>query len=98
MTAAPDAPGGVRPGKACRTDAHAARREHLPARRELRPQRPLAVSAVSAVAGYLDKGGSRFDTAYAGVNGASTPTADTAGVLAIDNDSALITTYLQESC
>ncbi|MCX5149773.1 D-alanyl-D-alanine carboxypeptidase/D-alanyl-D-alanine-endopeptidase [Streptomyces sp. NBC_00320] len=56
----------------------------------------LAVGAIT-IAGYLDKGGGRFDTFYAGVNGASTPTADPAGVLAIANDLALIAAYLQES-
>ncbi|MFG2985555.1 D-alanyl-D-alanine carboxypeptidase/D-alanyl-D-alanine-endopeptidase [Streptomyces sp. NPDC048258] len=56
----------------------------------------LAVGAIT-IAGYLDKGGGSFDIFYAGVNGASTPTADTAGVLAIANDLALIAAYLQES-
>ncbi|MFI1281215.1 D-alanyl-D-alanine carboxypeptidase/D-alanyl-D-alanine-endopeptidase [Streptomyces sp. NPDC020858] len=56
----------------------------------------LAVGAIT-IAGYLDKGGGRFDTFYAGVNGASTPTADTAGVLSIANDLAMIAAYLQES-
>ncbi|MFF3859579.1 D-alanyl-D-alanine carboxypeptidase/D-alanyl-D-alanine-endopeptidase [Streptomyces sp. NPDC002209] len=56
----------------------------------------LAVGAIT-IAGYLDKGDGRFDTFYAGVNGASTPTTDTAGVLAIANDLALIAAYLQES-
>ncbi|MFD8411478.1 hypothetical protein ACFV2Q_06885 [Streptomyces sp. NPDC059650] len=32
------------------------------------------------VSGYLDEGDGRFDTFSAGVNGASTPTADVAGV------------------
>ncbi|MER7466623.1 D-alanyl-D-alanine carboxypeptidase/D-alanyl-D-alanine-endopeptidase [Streptomyces sp. NPDC097981] len=56
----------------------------------------LAVGAIT-IAGYLDKGRGRFDTFYAGVTGASTPTADPAGVLAIANDVALIGAYLQES-
>ncbi|MGW4687066.1 D-alanyl-D-alanine carboxypeptidase/D-alanyl-D-alanine endopeptidase [Streptomyces sp. NPDC004244] len=56
----------------------------------------LAVGAIT-IAGYLDKGGGRFDTFYAGVTGASTPTADVAGVEAIANDLALIAAYLQES-
>ncbi|WP_327417740.1 D-alanyl-D-alanine carboxypeptidase/D-alanyl-D-alanine endopeptidase [Streptomyces sp. NBC_01233] len=56
----------------------------------------LAVGAIT-IAGYLDKGGGRYDTFYAGVNGASTPTADRAGVLTIANDLALIAAYLQES-
>ncbi|MFG2291929.1 D-alanyl-D-alanine carboxypeptidase/D-alanyl-D-alanine-endopeptidase [Streptomyces sp. NPDC048603] len=56
----------------------------------------LAVGAIT-IAGYLDKGGGRFDTFYAGVNGASTPTTDPAGVLSIANDLALISSYLQES-
>lgn len=49
------------------------------------------------LAGYLDRGDGRFDAFYVGVNGASTPTADTAGVLAIANDLAMISAYLQES-
>ncbi|MFF4428227.1 D-alanyl-D-alanine carboxypeptidase/D-alanyl-D-alanine-endopeptidase [Streptomyces sp. NPDC001513] len=56
----------------------------------------LAVGAIT-IAGYLDKGGGRYDTFYAGVNGASTPTADPAGVLTIANDLALIAAYLQEA-
>ncbi|MGW6937797.1 D-alanyl-D-alanine carboxypeptidase/D-alanyl-D-alanine endopeptidase [Streptomyces xanthophaeus] len=56
----------------------------------------LAVGAIT-IAGYLDKGGGRFDTFYAGVNGASTPTADPTEVLAIANDLAMIAAYLQES-
>lgn len=56
----------------------------------------LAVGAIT-IAGYLDKGGGRFDTFYAGVNGASTPTTDPAGVLTIANDLAMIAAYLQES-
>ncbi|NXY96569.1 D-alanyl-D-alanine carboxypeptidase/D-alanyl-D-alanine-endopeptidase [Streptomyces sp. BR123] len=56
----------------------------------------LAVGAIT-IAGYLDKGGGRFDTFYAGVNGASTPTADVDGVEAIANDLAMIAAYLQES-
>ncbi|MFD9353391.1 D-alanyl-D-alanine carboxypeptidase/D-alanyl-D-alanine-endopeptidase [Streptomyces sp. NPDC060031] len=56
----------------------------------------LSVEAIT-IAGYLDKGGGRFDTFYAGVNGASTATADPAEVLAIANDLALIAAYLQES-
>ncbi|MEW1632900.1 D-alanyl-D-alanine carboxypeptidase/D-alanyl-D-alanine-endopeptidase [Streptomyces sp. NPDC093801] len=56
----------------------------------------LAVGAIT-IAGYLDRGGGRFDTFYAGVNGASTPTTDTAGVLSIANDLALVAAYLQEA-
>ncbi|MFE5555742.1 D-alanyl-D-alanine carboxypeptidase/D-alanyl-D-alanine-endopeptidase [Streptomyces sp. NPDC056544] len=56
----------------------------------------LAVGAIT-IAGYLDKGGGRFDTFYAGVNGASTPGADPTEVLAITNDLAMIAAYLQES-
>lgn len=56
----------------------------------------LSVGAIT-IAGYLDKGGGRFDTFYAGVNGASTPTTDPAGVLSIANDLALIAAYLQQS-
>ncbi|KIF04067.1 D-Ala-D-Ala carboxypeptidase [Streptomyces sp. RSD-27] len=56
----------------------------------------LAVGAIT-IAGYLDKGGGRFDTFYAGVNGASTPTTDTAGVLSIANDLALVAASLQEA-
>ncbi|MFI6149177.1 D-alanyl-D-alanine carboxypeptidase/D-alanyl-D-alanine-endopeptidase [Streptomyces sp. NPDC051109] len=56
----------------------------------------LAVGAIT-IAGYLDKGGGRFDTFYAGVNGASTPTANPDDVLSIANDLALIAAYLQES-
>ncbi|MFB7463600.1 D-alanyl-D-alanine carboxypeptidase/D-alanyl-D-alanine-endopeptidase [Streptomyces sp. NPDC056224] len=56
----------------------------------------LAVGAIT-IAGYLDKGGGRFDTFYAGVNGASTPTANPTDVVAIANDLALIAAYLQES-
>ncbi|WP_327266083.1 D-alanyl-D-alanine carboxypeptidase/D-alanyl-D-alanine-endopeptidase [Streptomyces sp. NBC_01232] len=56
----------------------------------------LAVGAIT-IAGYLDKGGGRFDTFYAGVNGASTPGADPTEVLSIANDLALIAAYLQES-
>ncbi|MFD9370763.1 D-alanyl-D-alanine carboxypeptidase/D-alanyl-D-alanine-endopeptidase [Streptomyces sp. NPDC060020] len=56
----------------------------------------LAVGAIT-IAGYLDKGGGRYDTFYAGVNGASTPTTDPAGVLTIANDLAMIAAYLQES-
>ncbi|MGZ9935325.1 D-alanyl-D-alanine carboxypeptidase/D-alanyl-D-alanine endopeptidase [Streptomyces sp. NC-S4] len=56
----------------------------------------LAVGAIT-IAGYLDKGGGRFDTFYAGVNGASTPGADPTEVLAISNDLAMIAAYLQES-
>ncbi|OKK17321.1 D-alanyl-D-alanine carboxypeptidase [Streptomyces sp. CB00455] len=55
----------------------------------------LAVGAIT-IAGYLDKGGGRFDTFYAGVNGASTPTTDPAGVLTIADDLAMIAAYLQE--
>ncbi|MFJ6479478.1 MULTISPECIES: D-alanyl-D-alanine carboxypeptidase/D-alanyl-D-alanine endopeptidase [unclassified Streptomyces] len=56
----------------------------------------LAVGAIT-IAGYLGKGGGRFDTFYAGVNGASTPGADPTEVLAISNDLAMIAAYLQES-
>ncbi|MFG2973185.1 D-alanyl-D-alanine carboxypeptidase/D-alanyl-D-alanine-endopeptidase [Streptomyces sp. NPDC048331] len=56
----------------------------------------LAVGAIT-IAGYLDKGGGRFDTFYAGVNGASTPSADPTEVLTIANDLAMIAAYLQES-
>ncbi|MFI1944878.1 D-alanyl-D-alanine carboxypeptidase/D-alanyl-D-alanine-endopeptidase [Streptomyces virginiae] len=56
----------------------------------------LAVGAIT-IAGYLDKGGGRFDTFYAGVNGASTPGADPTEVLTIANDLAMIAAYLQES-
>ncbi|MFJ6760701.1 D-alanyl-D-alanine carboxypeptidase/D-alanyl-D-alanine-endopeptidase [Streptomyces sp. NPDC091273] len=56
----------------------------------------LAVGAIT-IAGYLDKGGGRYDTFYAGVTGASTPTTDPAGVLTIANDLAMIAAYLQES-
>ncbi|MGW8783206.1 D-alanyl-D-alanine carboxypeptidase/D-alanyl-D-alanine endopeptidase [Streptomyces sp. NPDC055796] len=56
----------------------------------------LAVGAIT-IAGYLDKGGGRFDTFYAGVNGAATPTANPADILSIANDLALIAAYLQES-
>ncbi|MFI5671337.1 D-alanyl-D-alanine carboxypeptidase/D-alanyl-D-alanine-endopeptidase [Streptomyces sp. NPDC051704] len=56
----------------------------------------LAVGAIT-IAGYLDKGGGRFDPFYAGVNGAATPTANPADILSIANDLALIAAYLQES-
>ncbi|MFJ3203819.1 D-alanyl-D-alanine carboxypeptidase/D-alanyl-D-alanine-endopeptidase [Streptomyces sp. NPDC086989] len=56
----------------------------------------LAVGAIT-IAGYLDKGGGRFDPFYAGVNGASTPTANPVDVLSIANDLALIAAHLQES-
>lgn len=56
----------------------------------------LAVGAIT-IAGYLDKGGGRYDTFFAGVNGASTPTANPADILSIANDLALIAAYLQES-
>lgn len=56
----------------------------------------LAVGAIT-IAGYLDKGGGRFDPFYAGVTGASTPSEDPAGVVSIANDLALISAYLQES-
>ncbi|UQX04812.1 D-alanyl-D-alanine carboxypeptidase [Streptomyces sp. RerS4] len=56
----------------------------------------LSVGAIT-IAGYLDKGGGRFQTFYAGVTGATTPSADTADVVAIANDLALIAAYLQES-
>lgn len=55
----------------------------------------LEVGAIT-IAGYLDKGGGRFDTFYAGVTGAATPTTDPAGVLSIANDVAMIAAYLQE--
>ncbi|WP_234314503.1 MULTISPECIES: D-alanyl-D-alanine carboxypeptidase/D-alanyl-D-alanine-endopeptidase [unclassified Streptomyces] len=56
----------------------------------------LAVGAIT-IAGYLDTGDGRFDTFYAGVNGASTPGADPTEVLTIANDLAMIAAYLQES-
>ncbi|MFJ3173965.1 D-alanyl-D-alanine carboxypeptidase/D-alanyl-D-alanine-endopeptidase [Streptomyces roseus] len=56
----------------------------------------LAVGGIT-IAGYLDKGGGRFDTFYAGVTGAATPTADVADILAVSNDLAQIAAYLQES-
>ncbi|MFE2878216.1 D-alanyl-D-alanine carboxypeptidase/D-alanyl-D-alanine-endopeptidase [Streptomyces roseus] len=56
----------------------------------------LAVGAIT-IAGYLDKGGGRFDTFYAGVTGAATPTAGLDDILAISNDLARIAAYLQES-
>lgn len=49
------------------------------------------------LAGYLDRGDGGHDAFYLGVNGASTPTADTAGVLAIADDLARIAAHLQES-
>ncbi|WP_308380030.1 D-alanyl-D-alanine carboxypeptidase/D-alanyl-D-alanine-endopeptidase [Streptomyces sp. ISL-43] len=56
----------------------------------------LAVGAIT-IAGYLDRGDGRFDTFYAGVNGASTPTANPTDVLGISNDLANIAAYLQEA-
>ncbi|MFH7596777.1 D-alanyl-D-alanine carboxypeptidase/D-alanyl-D-alanine-endopeptidase [Streptomyces racemochromogenes] len=56
----------------------------------------LAVGAIT-IAGYLDRGGGRFDLFYAGVNGASTPTTDPSGVLSIADDLALVAAYLQEA-
>ncbi|MFD8881274.1 D-alanyl-D-alanine carboxypeptidase/D-alanyl-D-alanine-endopeptidase [Streptomyces erythrochromogenes] len=56
----------------------------------------LAVGAIT-IAGYLDRGGGRFDPFYAGVNGASTPGPDTQDVVAIANDLAMIAAYLQEA-
>ncbi|MCX5195519.1 D-alanyl-D-alanine carboxypeptidase/D-alanyl-D-alanine-endopeptidase [Streptomyces sp. NBC_00249] len=56
----------------------------------------LSVGAIT-IAGYLDKGGGRFDTFFAGVNGASTPTENPEEVVGIANDLALIAAYLQES-
>lgn len=56
----------------------------------------LAVGA-QTLAGYLDKGSGRFDVFYVGVNGASTPTTDIAGLLRIADDIALVGAYLQEN-
>ncbi|GAA0316666.1 D-alanyl-D-alanine carboxypeptidase/D-alanyl-D-alanine-endopeptidase [Streptomyces polychromogenes] len=56
----------------------------------------LAVGAIT-IAGYLERGGGRFDTFYAGVNGASTPTTDPAGVISIADDLARVAAYLQEA-
>ncbi|MBP0932217.1 D-alanyl-D-alanine carboxypeptidase [Streptomyces sp. KCTC 0041BP] len=56
----------------------------------------FSVGAIT-IAGYLDKGGGRFDPFYAGVTGASTANTDPAGILAIANDLALIAAHLQES-
>ncbi|WP_338709408.1 D-alanyl-D-alanine carboxypeptidase/D-alanyl-D-alanine-endopeptidase [Streptomyces virginiae] len=56
----------------------------------------LAVGAIT-IAGYLDRGGGRFDPFYAGVNGASTPGPNTQDVVAIANDLAMIAAYLQEA-
>ncbi|WP_234327837.1 D-alanyl-D-alanine carboxypeptidase/D-alanyl-D-alanine-endopeptidase [Streptomyces sp. NRRL F-2664] len=56
----------------------------------------LAVGAIT-IAGYLDRGGGRFDPFYAGVNGASTPGPDTQDVVSIANDLAMIAAYLQEA-
>ncbi len=55
----------------------------------------LGVGAIT-IAGYLDKGGGRYDIFYAGVTGASTPTTDPSGIVSIANDLALIAAYLQE--
>ncbi|WP_330301196.1 hypothetical protein [Streptomyces sp. NBC_00503] len=49
------------------------------------------------MAGYLDEGGGRYDTLYAGVNGAAAPTAKPTAVLTIANGLALIAAYFQES-
>ncbi|WP_411102974.1 D-alanyl-D-alanine carboxypeptidase/D-alanyl-D-alanine-endopeptidase [Streptomyces sp. cmx-4-9] len=56
----------------------------------------LSVGAIT-IAGYLDRGGGRFDTFYAGVNGATTAGADPEEVLGIADDLASIAAYLQES-
>ncbi|MFD3544277.1 D-alanyl-D-alanine carboxypeptidase/D-alanyl-D-alanine-endopeptidase [Streptomyces sp. NPDC058655] len=56
----------------------------------------LGVGAIT-IAGYLDRGDGRFDPFYAGVNGAATPTTDPAGILAIADDLAMISAYLQQS-
>ncbi|MFD6229240.1 D-alanyl-D-alanine carboxypeptidase/D-alanyl-D-alanine-endopeptidase [Streptomyces sp. NPDC060232] len=56
----------------------------------------LAVGAIT-IAGYLDRGGGRFDPFYAGVNGASTPGPNTQDVVAIANDLAMIAAYLQQA-
>ncbi|RKT08461.1 D-alanyl-D-alanine carboxypeptidase/D-alanyl-D-alanine-endopeptidase (penicillin-binding protein 4) [Streptomyces sp. 3211.6] len=56
----------------------------------------LAVGAIT-IAGYLDRGGGRFEPFYAGVNGASTPNTDPAGILSIGNDVALVAAALQET-
>ncbi|MFD5623349.1 D-alanyl-D-alanine carboxypeptidase/D-alanyl-D-alanine-endopeptidase [Streptomyces yangpuensis] len=56
----------------------------------------LAVGAIT-IAGYLDRGGGRFDPFYAGVNGASTPGPNTQDIVAIANDLAMIAAYLQEA-
>lgn len=56
----------------------------------------LSVGAIT-IAGYLDKGGGRFDTFYAGVTGAMTATANPEDVVGIANDLALIASYLQEA-
>ncbi|MFB7053027.1 D-alanyl-D-alanine carboxypeptidase/D-alanyl-D-alanine-endopeptidase [Streptomyces vinaceus] len=56
----------------------------------------LSVGAIT-IAGYLDKGGGRYDTFYAGVTGAATPTANPEDILSISNDLALVAAYLQES-
>ncbi|MET9696747.1 D-alanyl-D-alanine carboxypeptidase/D-alanyl-D-alanine-endopeptidase [Streptomyces sp. NPDC006529] len=55
----------------------------------------LGVGAIT-IAGYLDRGGGRYDVFYAGVTGASTPTTDPTGILSIANDLAMIAAYLQE--
>ncbi|MFD0379317.1 D-alanyl-D-alanine carboxypeptidase/D-alanyl-D-alanine-endopeptidase [Streptomyces sp. NPDC127112] len=56
----------------------------------------FAVGAIT-IAGYLDRGGGRFDPFYAGVNGASTANTDPAGILSIGNDLALVAAALQEA-
>ncbi|MFJ3876029.1 D-alanyl-D-alanine carboxypeptidase/D-alanyl-D-alanine-endopeptidase [Streptomyces sp. NPDC090077] len=56
----------------------------------------LSVGAIT-IAGYLDKGGGRFDLFYAGVTGAMTATADPEEVVGIADDLARIAAYLQES-
>ncbi|MEV7723514.1 D-alanyl-D-alanine carboxypeptidase [Streptomyces sp. NPDC087917] len=55
----------------------------------------IGVGAIT-IAGYLDKGDGHHDVFYAGVTGASTPTTDPAGIVAIANDLAMIAAYLQE--
>lgn len=55
----------------------------------------LAVGADTA-AGYLETGKGTFDVFFAGVNGASTPTANVNGVLNIGNDVADVAAALQQ--
>lgn len=55
----------------------------------------LGVGAIT-IAGYLDKGGGRYEVFYAGVTGASTPTTDPSGIVSIANDLAMVAAYLQE--